>query len=149
MSDLVGTAVSIIGWAGALVSVIAYALVTQGRIAPSSLAYQGMNIGGAGALAVSASVNSAWPSAVVNVVWVAIGIQAVLSLKRSAVAGRVRSHLARRGAGAGHGRGAADVAHPPADGTRPGGSTRPSSRAARLARPGRVTRPERTPSPVR
>lgn len=77
------------GWTGAISAVVAYGLVTMKRISPDSLTFQGLNIVGAGLLSVSASVHSAWPSAVVNVVWVAIGIYAVRALwnaRRAAVA---------------------------------------------------------------
>ncbi|ACZ20008.1 hypothetical protein Sked_00320 [Sanguibacter keddieii DSM 10542] len=76
------------GWTGAISAVVAYGLVTMKRISPDSLTFQGLNIVGAGLLSVSASVHSAWPSAVVNVVWVAIGIYAVRALwnaRRAAV----------------------------------------------------------------
>jgi hypothetical protein len=77
------------GWTGAISAVVAYGLVTMKRISPDSLTFQGLNIVGAGLLSVSASVHSAWPSAVVNVIWVAIGIYAVRALwnaRRAAVA---------------------------------------------------------------
>lgn len=76
------------GWTGAISAVVAYGLVTMKRISPDSLTFQGLNIVGAGLLSVSASVHSAWPSAVVNVIWVGIGIYAVRALwnaRRAAV----------------------------------------------------------------
>lgn len=81
VEELLSTLVSLVGWAGAAVTIGAYALVTNGRVSPSSVAYQGLNIGGAAALALSATASGAWPSAVTNLIWIAIGIQAVLSLK--------------------------------------------------------------------
>lgn len=81
VEELLSTLVSLAGWAGAAVTIGAYALVTNGRVSPSSVAYQGLNIGGAAALALSATASGAWPSAVTNLIWIAIGIQAVLSLK--------------------------------------------------------------------
>ncbi len=81
VEELLSTLVSLAGWAGAAVTIGEYALVTNGRVSPSSVAYQGLNIGGAAALALSATASGAWPSAVTNLIWIAIGIQAVLSLK--------------------------------------------------------------------
>jgi hypothetical protein len=69
--------ITVIGWTGALSNVAAYALVTAKRIAPDSLSFQGLNIFGAALLSVSASVYGAWPSAVVNVIWVVIGAYAL------------------------------------------------------------------------
>ncbi|MHB1064251.1 MAG: CBU_0592 family membrane protein [Georgenia sp.] len=150
MSDLVSTAITITGWVGALASVSAYAMVTQGRIAPNSMVFQGLNIGGAAALAVSASANGAWPSAVVNIIWIAIGVQAVLTLKRAAIFARPRARVIRfserliRTSGRTHSPGSgpaptmpsapdAHLHHP--KGSRPGGSTHPSGRTACLTRP--------------
>lgn len=80
MSTAVQLAVTLAGWTGALATVFAYGMVTAKRITPDSLLFQGLNIAGASLLAVSASTYGAWPSAVVNVIWVAIGIFALLAL---------------------------------------------------------------------
>ena len=66
VNELLSTLVGLIGWVGAAVTIGAYALVTNGRVSPSSLAYQGLNIGGAAALALSATASGAWPSAATN-----------------------------------------------------------------------------------
>lgn len=80
MSTAAELAVTLAGWTGALSTVFAYGMVTAKRITPDSLLFQGLNIIGAGLLAVSASTYGAWPSAVVNVIWVAIGIWALATL---------------------------------------------------------------------
>lgn len=80
MSTAAELAVTLAGWTGALSTVFAYGMVTAKRITPDSLLFQGLNIVGAGLLAVSASTYGAWPSAVVNVIWVAIGIWALMTL---------------------------------------------------------------------
>ena len=80
MSTAVQLAVTLAGWTGALATVFAYGMVTAKRITPDSLLFQGLNIVGASLLAVSASTYGAWPSAVVNVIWVAIGAFALLTL---------------------------------------------------------------------
>lgn len=71
-----------LGWAGAGVLLAAYALVSARRLAGDGVAFQAMNIGGAVALAVNSAANGAWPSAVLNVIWVAIGAVAVFRLAR-------------------------------------------------------------------
>ena len=80
MSTAAELAVTLSGWTGALSTVFAYGMVTAKRITPDSLLFQGLNIVGAGLLAVSASTYGAWPSAVVNVIWVAIGVWALLTV---------------------------------------------------------------------
>lgn len=80
MSAAAQLLITLAGWTGAISAVVAYGLVTMQRISPDSLLFQGLNIIGAGLLSVSASVHSAWPSAVVNVIWVAIGVYAVRAL---------------------------------------------------------------------
>ncbi|WP_066460712.1 CBU_0592 family membrane protein [Sanguibacter suarezii] len=80
MSTAAELAVTLAGWTGALSTVFAYGMVTAKRITPDSLLFQGLNIVGAGLLAVSASTYGAWPSAVVNVIWVAIGVWALMTL---------------------------------------------------------------------
>ena len=80
MSAAAQILLTLAGWTGAISAVVAYGLVTMKRISPDSLMFQGLNIVGAGLLSVSASVHSAWPSAVVNVIWVAIGVYAVRAL---------------------------------------------------------------------
>lgn len=82
MSEFTTTFMLAVGWLGAFLTVGAYALVTRGRVAPDSLTFQGLNIVGGCGLALSAAVNGAWPSVVTNIVWVAIGVQAILSLRR-------------------------------------------------------------------
>ena len=80
MSTAVQLAVTLAGWTGALATVFAYGMVTAKRITPDSLLFQGLNIGGASLLAVSASTYGAWPSAVVNVIWVTIGAFALITV---------------------------------------------------------------------
>ena len=85
MSTAAELAVTLAGWTGALSTVFAYGMVTAKRITPDSLLFQGLNIVGAGLLAISASTYGAWPSAVVNVIWVAIGIWALTTLVKQRV----------------------------------------------------------------
>ena len=85
MSAAAQLALTAVGWTGALSAVIAYGLVTTKRLSPDSLQFQAMNIVGAGLLSVSATVYGAWPSAVVNVIWVAIGLFALRAIVRGRV----------------------------------------------------------------
>lgn len=72
--DLTVIVVNVIGWIGMALLIGAYALVTTGRIAGPSLTFQLMNLVGGAALMVNSAYYGAWPSAVLNVVWVVIGV---------------------------------------------------------------------------
>jgi hypothetical protein len=66
--------INVVGWIGMALLIGAYALVTTGRILGPSLAFQLMNLVGGGALMVNSAYYGAWPSAVLNLVWVVIGV---------------------------------------------------------------------------
>ncbi|HVK11358.1 MAG TPA: hypothetical protein VM597_21485 [Gemmataceae bacterium] len=76
MSDLV---VDGLGWFGAGVVVLAYALVSAGRVGARAIGYQAMNLGGSALLILNTAYHSAFPSFAVNVVWAAV---AALTLAR-------------------------------------------------------------------
>jgi formate hydrogenlyase subunit 3/multisubunit Na+/H+ antiporter MnhD subunit len=69
--------VEVIGWAGAVLILAAYALLSGGKLRADSLTYQLMNILGAAGFVVNSGWNGALPSAVMNLVWIGIGIYAV------------------------------------------------------------------------
>lgn len=61
------------GWAGALLILGAYFLLSFGRLTPRSRLFQIMNIAGAVGFIVNSSWHGAIPSAALNVVWLLIG----------------------------------------------------------------------------
>ena len=73
-----------IGWIGALLVLVAYGLVSTERVSSRSFSYQAMNIGGAVGLVVNSAWNGAIPSAVVNLIWIGIGIYALTARRGSA-----------------------------------------------------------------
>lgn len=73
-----------VGWLGAVLVLAAYALVSTGRADARSGLYQSLNIGGALGLVTNSAWNGAIPSAVVNVIWIGIGVYAVMSARRKA-----------------------------------------------------------------
>jgi hypothetical protein len=73
----VTTAIEIAGWSGAGILLVAYALVSQRRLTGDGNAFQIMNIVGAAGIAVNSGSNRAWASAVLNLVWIAIGAVAL------------------------------------------------------------------------
>jgi len=79
-------AVDVIGWLGAALLLAAYVLVSVGRIEGRGAAFQYLNLAGGAGLATNSAVNHAFPSAVLNVIWMAIG--AVVLVRRPAGARR-------------------------------------------------------------
>jgi hypothetical protein len=74
-------AVESIGWAAALLILAAYGLLSSGRLAASSRAYQWMNIVGAAGFILNSGWNGAYPSAALNVAWMGIGLVAIWRMK--------------------------------------------------------------------
>ncbi len=66
--------VNVLGWAGMALLISAYALVTAGWLTGTALRFQLMNLFGGAGLMVNSAYYDAWPSAALNLVWVAIGI---------------------------------------------------------------------------
>jgi hypothetical protein len=66
-------AVEVVGWAGAVLILAAYALLSAGKLTGRSLLYQAMNVFGAAGFAINGWWHRAVPSAALNVVWLLIG----------------------------------------------------------------------------
>lgn len=71
------------GWAGALLILGAYALLTAERVTSRSSLYQAMNVAGAAGFIVNGWWHGALPSAVLNVIWMMIGLAALWRLRSS------------------------------------------------------------------
>jgi hypothetical protein len=69
--------VEILGWAGALLILAAYLLLSIGRVNGRSAMYQAMNVAGAAGFIVNGWYHGALPSAVLNVIWMLIGAVAL------------------------------------------------------------------------
>jgi hypothetical protein len=70
--------VEIVGWVGASLILVAYALLSIGKLHAHSALYQWLNIFGAAGFVVNSGWNGAYPSAALNVVWMGIGTYALL-----------------------------------------------------------------------
>jgi hypothetical protein len=70
--------IEVIGWAGAVLLLLAYGLVSAGKVASDSASYQAMNLLGAAGLVVNSGWNGAFPSASLNIIWMAIGLVALI-----------------------------------------------------------------------
>jgi hypothetical protein len=73
--------VEIAGWGGALLILGAYALLTAERVTSRSALYQAMNVGGAAGFIVNGWWHGAVPSAVLNVIWMMIGLAALWRMR--------------------------------------------------------------------
>jgi hypothetical protein len=69
--------VEVIGWSGAFMILLAYWLLSAGKLVAQSKIYQWLNIVGAAAFILNSGWNGAYPSAALNVVWVGIGVWAL------------------------------------------------------------------------
>ncbi|MDP8913131.1 MAG: hypothetical protein M3N39_06105 [Pseudomonadota bacterium] len=65
------------GWAGALLILAAYLLLSMGKVNGRSALYQAMNVVGAAGFIVNGWYHGALPSAVLNVIWMLIGAVAL------------------------------------------------------------------------
>jgi hypothetical protein len=75
--------IEIVGWTGASLILLAYLLVTIGRLTGRSPAFQWMNLVGAAGFAVNGWWHGAKPSAVLNVIWMLIAAVALWNLWKS------------------------------------------------------------------
>ncbi|GAC1584058.1 MAG: hypothetical protein NVS3B5_18710 [Sphingomicrobium sp.] len=60
-----------------------YFLLTAGKLAANSAAYQWMNVVGAMGFIINSGWNGAIPSATLNVVWAGIGIVALIRMRQA------------------------------------------------------------------
>ena len=66
-------AIEIAGWIAALLILMAYGLLSSGRMTSNSLTFQWMNIVGAAGFVANGLWNQAYPSAALNIAWMGIG----------------------------------------------------------------------------
>ncbi|HLO21397.1 MAG TPA: hypothetical protein VK192_12990 [Sphingomicrobium sp.] len=73
-------AVEVAGWAGAALILLAYLLLSAGRLGGQSLSYQVMNVVGAAGFVINGWWHRALPSASLNVLWLMIGLFASIRI---------------------------------------------------------------------
>lgn len=69
---LVSTIMDVIGWSGAVLVLSAYFLVSTKRLVGDSAAFQWLNLSGGVGLLVNTLFYRAYPSSLVNIVWIVI-----------------------------------------------------------------------------
>lgn len=72
--------VDIVGWAGAVLVLAAYGLVSTKRLDGDSLAYQTLNVAGAAGMLINTYVRGALPSAALNVIWIGVGLYVLVKI---------------------------------------------------------------------
>ena len=77
---MTGLLIDTAGWAGAAAILLAYGLVSSGRVNGRSIRFQLLNLFGAVGLLANGIWHGAWPSAALNAVWLVIGVAALSRL---------------------------------------------------------------------
>lgn len=75
--------VALAGWAGAIIILAAYALLSLRRIEGNSPAYHWLNLAGAVGIALNSGWNGALPSAALNIIWIGIAAYALTARSTS------------------------------------------------------------------
>lgn len=76
--------IEIAGWSGAVIILIAYGLLSADKLSSKSGLYQWMNVVGAAGFVINSGSKGAYPSAVLNLIWIAIAIFAVWRNRKAA-----------------------------------------------------------------
>lgn len=66
--------IEIIGWTAAAMMLSAYMLLTSGRLSSRSSVYQWLNVLSGAGFILNSGWNGAYPSAFLNLIWMAIGL---------------------------------------------------------------------------
>jgi hypothetical protein len=81
-ADALELLVEIVGWIGAGLILLGYALVSSGRIQARSVSFQLMNLLGAAGFVINSGFHGAWPSTILNVIWIGIAAVSLARLAR-------------------------------------------------------------------
>ncbi len=76
--------IDIFGWLGSVAVIAAYALISSNKVGSRSRLYQVLNLFGSICLVVNTAYYHAFPSTVVNLVWLAIAAFTLVRIGRSA-----------------------------------------------------------------
>ncbi len=71
---MTGHLTDLVGWAGAAALLLAYALVTRNPTQATGRGYLALNLAGSTGLAANGAAHTAWPSTVLNLLWLAIAL---------------------------------------------------------------------------
>lgn len=76
--------IDVVGWIGGLEVIVAYFMINQNRVDSSSTMYQVLNLTGAALLIVNTMYYKAYPSSLINLIWVGIAIYGLIKRKSKA-----------------------------------------------------------------
>ena len=74
--------VEVVGWAGAVLILLAYLLLSADRLSGQSLTFQSMNVVGAAGFVINGWWHGALPSTALNLLWMLIGAVASARILR-------------------------------------------------------------------
>lgn len=77
--------IELLGWAGMVLILGAYGLLSAGKVESTSKTYQYMNIAGAAGFIVNSGLKGAYPSAALNVIWILISFYALARRRRAMI----------------------------------------------------------------
>ena len=80
IADIVKLTVDVIGWFAAGAVLVAYALVSTGRVRAASYSYQILNLLGGLGLGVNTFYYMSYPSTALNIVWALVAVYAIWQL---------------------------------------------------------------------
>ncbi len=86
VNDMASIFITVGGWIGAAELLLAYALISKGRIAGDSLRYQALNLTGSVLRVINCGYTGAWPSVIANSFYVLVGINILMTVKRAYIA---------------------------------------------------------------
>ncbi|MEP0367095.1 MAG: hypothetical protein ABJN36_14615 [Cyclobacteriaceae bacterium] len=72
--------IDILGWIGSIEVIVAYFLISSNRVQSSSVLFQILNLSGAILLIINTIYYGAYPSSLINVVWVGIAGYALIKM---------------------------------------------------------------------
>lgn len=75
-------AIELLGWLGAVATIVAYALVSLAFLSPATFLYQGLNLFASIALGTETIIHKDYQPFVVNVIWGTIALVAFISVVR-------------------------------------------------------------------
>ena len=75
--------VDVLGWVGAVAVLAGYALISTHRVQAAAPSYQLLNLLGGALLALNAGVHRAYPSTLVNIIWMGIAVYALMKARRN------------------------------------------------------------------
>ncbi len=72
--DMAEIVIEVVGWLGAGLILGGYVLLSFGKLEARSYGYQAMNVAGATGFMINSGYHGALPNAVLNIIWIAVGL---------------------------------------------------------------------------